>query len=447
MPRDVVALVSADDFVSAVRVYADRVNDLLRRRGVPALEAIEICETYALALLDAVVNAPETVVDLAGWWFARALEVSGSTDAEPSALLDEPVSVLAGTEGEDQVRAALATLPATERTAVTLRDSYDLPPLAVEVALGCDESAARYLTANGRLQLVAAYDARQVPDLSGHTGRTTVDLGSLSTLADGSLHPARSAPLRRHLSSCRACEEMADALATGRRLAAALPVIAMDDDARESMIQRVAARAELVLPSHDEVLRAVDEDHDPGPAVSPVLAVVVLVLALAAGVGLAVVSRADSTPAPAPAPIQTTIAPITPGFSVAPTPSRHRHSSSTSPDPLASQSRRPANRRATDSPSPPATSSAPAATGPATISLTPSTGHSGTTITVTGSGFPAGTTVHVAYAGGQSSTTAAVHSSGRFSAHLVARALLPGHETVSATDGSTSAKAVFNQRL
>jgi hypothetical protein len=66
VPRDVVALVSADDFVSAVRVYSDRVNDLLRRGGVPAVEAIEICETHALALLDAVVNAPETVIDLAG---------------------------------------------------------------------------------------------------------------------------------------------------------------------------------------------------------------------------------------------------------------------------------------------------------------------------------------------------------------------------------------------
>jgi DNA-directed RNA polymerase specialized sigma24 family protein len=450
VPRDVVALVSADDFVSAVRVYADRVNDLLRRRGVPALEAIEICETYALALLDAVVNAPETVVDLAGWWFGRALEVSGSTsDAAASVLVDEPVSVLAGTAGEGQVRAALATLPEPERTAVTLRDGYDLPPLAVEVALACDERAARSLTANGRLVLVAAYDSRPVPNLGGHSGRTTVDVGSLSGLADGSLHSARSAPLRRHLNSCAACEEMVDTLAKGRRLAAALPVVAMDDDARESMIDRVASRADAVLPSHDEVLRAVDADHDPGPAVSPVLAVVVLVLALAAGVAIAVVSRADTTPSPAPAPIRTTIAPVTPRFSVAPTP-RPRHdrtAASVAPTAASSPSTRSRHRRTSAPSTTSATSSAPAASGPPRIVVHPHSARSGSPFTVDGRNFPPGTTVHVSYANGQSSATTAVRGSGRFTAQLVADALIPGHQTVTAADGSITATAPFDQRL
>jgi hypothetical protein len=63
----------------------------------------------------------------------------------------------------------------------------------------------------------------------------------------------------------------------------------MDDDARESLIARVATRASATLPSHEAVLRAVDEDHDPGPAISPVVAVVVLVLALTLGIALAIV--------------------------------------------------------------------------------------------------------------------------------------------------------------
>ena len=109
MPRDVVALVSADDFVSAIRVYADRVNDLLRRRGIPPVEAVEVLETHALALLDAVVNAPETVIDLAGWWFARAVETTTSARRKAATGDDETTSMLAGTESEARVRAALAS--------------------------------------------------------------------------------------------------------------------------------------------------------------------------------------------------------------------------------------------------------------------------------------------------------------------------------------------------
>jgi hypothetical protein len=291
VPRDVVALVSADDFVSAVRVYADRVNDLLRRSGSPALEAIEVTETQALALLDAVVSTPETVIDLAGWWVARAIEHAnraGSTDNLPA--IEEPISVLAGTTGEEQVRAGLAALPENQRGAVVLRDSYDLPPQAVGVALRRGAEPAAELTAIGRLALVAAYDSRPVPDLSAHSGRTTVDLVSLSKLAEGTLESPRAAPLRRHVGNCAACEDVYEALAKGRRLAAGLPISAMDDDARESMIERIGARAAALLPSHEAVLRAVDHDHDPGPTVSPVIAVIVLVLALALGIAIAVLS-------------------------------------------------------------------------------------------------------------------------------------------------------------
>jgi DNA-directed RNA polymerase specialized sigma24 family protein len=292
VPRDVVALVSADDFVSAVRVYADRVNDLLRRNGAAPLEAIEVTETQALALLEAVVTVPETVIDLAGWWFARAIEHDSRDGAGADvAIVDEPISVLAGSMGEGQVRAALAGLPEAERAAVVLRDGYDLPPQAVGVALRRGAESAAELTAAGRLHLVAAYDAREVPDLSAHAGRTTVDVVSLSKLAEGTLEAPRAAPLRRHTSNCSACEDVLESLAKGRRLAAGLPIIAMDDDARESLIARVAAQATAMLPSHEAVLRAVDEDHDPGPTISPVIAVIVLVLAITLGIAIAIVSR------------------------------------------------------------------------------------------------------------------------------------------------------------
>ena len=44
MPREVVALVSADDVVAAIRVHADRVHDLLRRSGCGVDESVEVCE-------------------------------------------------------------------------------------------------------------------------------------------------------------------------------------------------------------------------------------------------------------------------------------------------------------------------------------------------------------------------------------------------------------------
>lgn len=445
MPRDVVALVSADDFVSAVRVYADRVNDLLRRRGVPPLEAIEICETHALALLDAVINAPETVIDLAGWWFARAIEVTSASPVTASAG-DEAVSMLAGTEGELQVREALSHLPDSQQAAVMLRDGYDLPPQAVGVALRRGSETATELTAAGRLGLVAAYDGRTPPTLAGHSGRVTVDLPTMSRLAEGSLEAPRAAPLRRHLSNCRACEEVVEALARGRRLAAGLPIIAMDDDARESLIDRIAAKSVALLPSHETVLRVVDEDHDPGPVVSPVVAIIALVLALSLGIGLAVISRSGNhTPSGLSAGSQTPLPPPpTAALSTSPSPHRHKTSPSLSPTLTTSAT-------ATTSESPSATptvstSANPPVTYHPVIVLSPTSGRGGTTITVVGAGWPPGTTALIRYAG-QPAGSAVVDKDGNFHGQATANSLVPGQRKVVVHDGKYSATATFQQHL
>jgi anti-sigma factor RsiW len=448
VPREVVALVSADDFVSAVRVYTDRVNDLLRRGGVPALESLEICETHALALLDAVINAPETVIDLVGWWFARAIEVTSQAGRTPDEdAADEPLSMLAGTANEERVRGALATIPAGERSAVLLRDGYDLPSQAVGVALRRGADSAAELIAAGRLDLVAAYDETLPPTLAGHSGRTTVDVVTLSMLADGTLESPRAAPLRRHVSNCPACEQVVEALARGRRLAAGLPIIAMDDDARDAMIDRIASRAEAVLPSHEAVLRAVDEDHDPGPIVSPVITVIVLVLALALGVGIAVITHDHNGPS-APPPVTKFTPPPGPLFSSAPT-IRVRRSHTASAQPTDTTTTTPTHRHthtATPTTSPSESTSAPAVGTPA-ISVSPNRGHSGSTVTVTGTGFPPDTTVRLQYGKKLASTTARVDSNGDFVGHVLANALLPGNNVITARDGDATARASFEQTL
>ena len=441
MPREVVALVSADDVVAAVRVHADRVHDLLRRSGCGVDESVEVCESYAFALVDAVVNAPETVGDLAGWWFGRALELGrrlGEPGGEPTSA--DTTSVLAGTSGESQVRAALASLPEQERAAVLLRDGYDLPPQAVAVALRRDLATAQALIAAGRLRLVSHYDDRHIPDLTLHEGRATVEPGLLAALADGTLAAPRVVPLRRHVAGCPSCEDAVEMMAKGRRLAAALPVVAMPDEARESMLERITERAQAVLPSVDEVLLAIDEDDEDQPVISPIAVVLAIVVALVLGVAVAALTAnrpgGDSVALASPQPPA-----VTPSFNFPSTPAVSR----------SAKPRRSSTPSSTTSSSP----TSPVLTGPPTsapasaadISIDPTSGPRGTSITVAGSGWTPGTVVTVRYSGtlAGSGTSTTVDDSGRFTTALNANAPLPGNYTVTATDGSSTASAPFRQ--
>ena len=439
MPREVVALVSADDAVTAVRVHADRVHDLLRRSGCGAAESVEVTESYAFALIEALVTTPGTVVDMAGWWFARALQLGrqlGDAAAEPAD--EESASVLAGTTGEAQVRAALAALPENERAAVMLRDAYDLPLQAVAVALRRDEAGAAGLVGTGRLHLLARYDDRPAPDLTGHSGRTTVDLATLTALADGTLPAARAVPLRRHVTTCTSCEAVVDGLAKARRLSAALPIIAMPDEDREAMLERVAARAAAVLPSVDEVLAAVEEDEDTRPAVAPLAVVLVIVLALILGVAVAAVTRSGTGGAAAnQLPPLATASPEQPSFSVPP-------SVSTTPTATAKRTTRPSTR-----PTARRTTTGPT-TRPATITsitLSPTQGPRGTVINVAGSGWTPDDIVTVVYSGpiSQSRQSATVGADGTFTTQVTANGLVPGDYTVQATGSDASASAPFRQ--
>jgi hypothetical protein len=440
VPREVVALVSADDAVAAIRVHADRVHDLLRRSGCGPQESVEVTESYAFALIDAIVNAPETVGDMAGWWFGRALELGrrlgGAGDQPPE---QASTSVLAGTEGEAQVRAALATLPESERDAVLLRDGYDLPPQAVAVALRREPDAAAALVALGRLSLVSRYVDRRPPSLADHTGRTPADLATLSQLADGTLPVQRSVALRRHLQACVACEDTVDMLAKGRRLAAGLPVIAMPDEAREAMLQRVTERATSVLPSVDEVLLAVEEDDDTRPAISPITVVLAIVAALVLGVGVAALTRSSNDGAGAAVlqPVPTLQPTLTPSFSVAPTTSTSATTSprrTTTPTTVASRT---ATARPTRS---------SFVVNPAIV-LSPTSGPRGTTITVSGSGWQPGDEVTVRYTGPVSSTATSAFAGprGNFRVTVTADGLVPADYVVRALGGSGSATASFRQ--
>jgi hypothetical protein len=234
-------------------------------------------------------------------------------------------------------------------------------------------------------------------------------------------------------------------MAKGRRLAAGLPIVAMPDEAREAMLERVAARAGAVLPTVDEVLIAVEEEHDIRPAVSPIVVVLAIVLALVLGVALAAITssgRGGGNDALVTTP--PTLIAETPSFSVSATPTKR------SASPRASRTATPSATTSTASVQPTTaapTTSAPPAEVPGTIALSPASGPRGTDITVTGRGWTPGAQVVVRFRGtlGSSSTTVTVGGGGRFTGVVTANGTLPGSYPVEAEGGGETATATFRQ--
>jgi hypothetical protein len=234
-------------------------------------------------------------------------------------------------------------------------------------------------------------------------------------------------------------------MAKGRRLAAGLPIVAMPDEAREAMLERVGARAGAVLPTVDEVLVAVEEEHDIRPAVSPIVVVHAIVLALVLGVALAAITssgRGGGTDALVGS--EPTLIAETPSFSVSPAPTKR------SASPRATRSAAPSAATTTAAVQPTTaapTTTAPPAEVPGSITLSPTSGARGTDITVTGRDWTPGAQVVVQYRAtlGSSSTTVTVGRGGRFKAVVTARGTLPGSYQVEAAGGGETATATFQQ--
>ena len=444
-----VALVSVDDFVAAVRVHADRVHDLVRRTGCPAQAAPDVVESTALDLLDRLVDAPESVGDLVGWWFAHAYDAARRVAAaDPQAATRNglhPVSLLAGTEAEVRVRELLAAMPERERLAVLLRDAYDLPLQSVAVALRRPDDVAAALIAASRLHLVSAYRGRRPPTLDGHPPRPAVDSATLAMLCDGSLTGQQATVLRRHTHTCAQCEDVADALSQARQLAAGLPVLSLPDDERDVLVERVEDRAIGVLPTLEEVLLVAESEDAVPPLVPAGVILLALFLAAVLGVAAGVVghharSQAQQLPG------QVTSLGPEPSASVTATATTSATSSaepSTSPVAVVENTPPP--------PSSTPSSSAPASAAPASAALAidPSSGPNGSTITASGQGWRPGHVVHLTYVNslGQigSTTVVAPGADGSFTVRISAYdpSGLPGPHTVRAYDGESSDETVF----
>lgn len=443
---------SAEDVSAAVRVHADRIHDFVRRLGCSPPAAVEVVETSALDLVDAVATAPQTVTDVVGWWFGRARAL-GRRGSDGTQELPLGGGVLSADEDQALLAEALETLPERERVALLLRDSYALPVSAVAVALGTDAELAMQTVGRARLAFLTAVGDDDVSPTTGHP----VQLGVLARLGEGGQVAAADATGRRHAQSCPVCRSVWDGQARAHQMLAGLTVVALPEANRTEVLERVDAQARAYLPAAAEFLLDDDEefvDESPSRLLAPLYALLALIAAVVVGtlIGVALSRSGSSTGT-------TTAQPSDQPSSLPQDSGAPLSSLSPFPTTIPSPTDQPSPRVfiVTPTPSPGATSSTQAtaspepATEPLTLSADPPSGPNGTTVTVQGTGWTRRGTVTLDYLdplGRQtgSHATAAVDARGRFTTSISAEdpANLPGRHTIRATDGAQTDSVTFD---
>ncbi len=292
-----VAMVSADGVVAVVRAYADRVHDAVRRTGCDPQTAVELVARSAADMVTALLAQPETVGDLAGWWFAQAEALAlrhcaGAVEHRPAPSI--------GLGHEERLLAALGRLEPADRRALRLRDAYGLPTRSLAVGLGLPAPVAVDRVAAARVRLLTAYDGRPVPDASAHRDPPPAGLAQLGALADNSLAAAQASALRGHLGRCPPCEEAVDAQARAHRLVAGLPRWPLPDSERERLVTAVATAADDLGGLAGRLFG--DTEATDRPPVPPLLVAAAVALALVAGVVVGLRGPGSAPAAPRPGP-------------------------------------------------------------------------------------------------------------------------------------------------
>lgn len=442
--------VSAEAVCAAVRVHADRVHDFARRLGCSPPAAVEVVETSALDLVDAVATAPESVADVVGWWFGRARSL-GSRVAASSPDLPLGGGVLSADRDQAVVAEALEVLPERDRVALLLRDSYALSAPAVAVALGTDTAAAMEHVGRARLAFLRAVGDEDVRPTAGHP----IQLSVLARLGEGGAVAAADATARRHAQACPVCRSVWDGQTRAHQMLAGLTVVALPDEHRDGVLDRVESQARAYLPAATE-LSAVEEDEllDEAPSrwLLPVYLLLAVLAAAVIGTGIGLyLSRsptgsgsgtaADQFAAPSATATVPTTSPLPTTFPTqSPLPSPTVFLVTPSPSP-----------GATTHPSPSLSRPPEPATEPLSLTADPTRGPNGGTVTLQGTGWTPRATVSIDYLdplGRQtgSHATATVDARGRFTTTLAAQdpSNLPGRHTIRATDGVQQASATYD---
>lgn len=441
-------MVTAEDVLAAVRVHGDRVHDAVRRVGCAPAAAVQVVETSALDLVDALVSRPDSVGDLVGWWFARArtLGRSAADSAEAGAVQ--------GDANQRRLAAALEARPERQRAALLLRDAYDLPAASVGGVLGVDADGAMAAVGQARLALLPSLVDGPVASLGAHPA----DVAALARLAEGGPVATRDATTRRHVQSCEVCSAVVHDQERARRLLLGLSIMALPAGERAALLARVEPYARDALVTAGPLLVATAEVDEPARRrglSAPLLAlgvVLAVVLGLASGLYL---SRSRQGAAPS-ASTSAVLPSLTGGpvrtLPVAPTTAVGRPTTSSLPTTnVFTISPTPAP---TVAPTPrPVTTTAPPVTvvaEPLSLQLDPAAGPAGTVVQVVGRGWSPGANVSIVYRDPLGRATGAgaqvaVDARGRFTTPLATDdpANLPGRHTIVAQDGAHSAEATF----
>lgn len=479
---------SAEAVASAVRVHADRVHDAVRRQGCPPSAAPGVVERTAVELVGRAARDGGAVPVLLGQWFAAAVErargvavggPSAGPGAGPSAgepLTDDALDTGpidsdphdAGPHGsgplaDDPQQRLLAGVldgaPEPGRTALLLADAYDLPLPTVAAAL--DREPDEAATVLGRARLGVLPDLLpevSVPSLAGHA----VDEAGLTRLARGGQPAPYDTTTARHARACPRCRGVVEAQEDVRRLLAGLSVVALPDEAREALLERVGERARRLLPSEEELRVAAQEEEDEPPRrlLTPLAVLLSLGLAVVGGVGLGVLlSRPPTVDA-----AQVGLLPAVTPPPLTPLPDRRRTASpepepaprvfTLRPTPTPTLRTTPPTAPPTTSPPSPRASASPTASPsarPADIEVDPTSGPAGATVVVSGTGWTPGSVVSTAYLqedGDATGSTASaeVDDDGAFTARLSTRDRQSptGEHTVLASDGTSEARATYD---
>lgn len=450
---------SAEQLVSAVRVHADRVHDAVRRQGCAPEAAAQVVRTSAVELVRRVGGGRAEVDTLVGWWFARARALGLQAERDEGALPMGGSGPLAKDSVQQLLAGAIELRPERQRTAVLLRDAYDLPPEVVAAALGTDADAAMRLVGASRMALLPDVYDTTVPSLAGHA----VDEAALARLSEGRQVQARDATTRKHAQSCGLCRPAVEAQDDARRLLAGLSVVALPAAHRAALMAAVEDQAYATLPTAADLAAAAEQEviveEIPRRLFSPLLTLLALIAAVGLGAGVGVASSGRSVEPVSIAPLPTVTAPVPP------TPEPQAPAPARPPDPVTSvftispapSTTRPSTRPSTTQPprtAPPTTPPSPSpdlSVGPARIDLGPSSGPSGTQVQVSGTGWTAGQRVTVAYLDPDGEPTASRATvvpaeDGTFQVGLTLRD--PdgaGPHAVRATNGDQTQSAPFTQ--
>lgn len=291
------AHVDADDIRRVVAGYADRGYDFLLRGGCPPARAPELLLAAVDHLLTALSEQPATVGDLLGYWL-RAGQTLAQHDRSA------PVSAPGGhpddhpDDVEKRALDALAELDADGGRLLLLRDTYNIPPASVVVAVGVDLPELRQRTGTARLAFLRRYDPAAA-NLLHALPACPADVGDLAALCDSTVPSGVGAALRRHAYHCPRCEETAELQRRARLILGRVTVRRLEAGTSAALVAAAGRLAESRLPVLEAMLddgwRTTALPHRKPPAVRrPVALAAVgaaLIAGLAAGAAVGVADR------------------------------------------------------------------------------------------------------------------------------------------------------------